>query len=96
MGSVFYNGKNFCLWGASYIKLYDHQTLSIQYYVIIVTIHYSNVQNKVVQQYENECNLQRCHVNILVKHLDMLSGAKANDVFYLTPLPKKPAELGKS
>ena len=26
----------------------------------------------------------------------MLSGTKAYDVFYLTPLPKKPAELGKS
>ena len=49
------------------------------------------MQNKVVQQYENQSNPQRCHVNIFSKYLDVLpEGAKANDVFYLIPLPKKP------
>ena len=51
-----------------------------------------NLQNKVVKQYENVTNPQICHVKILDKYLDVLS---ANDVFYLTPLPKKPAEPGK-
>ena len=55
-----------------------------------------NLQNKVVQQYENGTNPQKCHVKILDKYLSLLpEGAKDNDVFYLCPLPKKPAELGK-
>ena len=56
----------------------------------------SLIQNKVVKQYENESNPQRCHVRILDKYLALLpERAKANDVFYLTPLSKKPAETGK-
>ena len=48
-----------------------------------------NMQNKVVQQYENGSNLQRCYIDILGKYLDVLpEGAKANDVFYLIQLPK--------
>ena len=52
-----------------------------------------HMQNKVVQQYENESNLERCHVRILDKYLSLLpAGGKANDVFYLTPLPRKPEQ----
>lgn len=54
-----------------------------------------NKQNKVVKQYEN-ANPDRCHVRILDKYLSLLpEGGKANDIFYLTPLPSKPADPGK-
>ena len=55
-----------------------------------------NLENKVVKQFENEANPQRCHVKILDKYLDLIPAeAKDSDVFYLTPLSKKPDELGK-
>ena len=54
-----------------------------------------NMQNKVVKQYKN-AKPDRCHVRILDKYLSLLpEGAKANDIFYLGPLPSKPAEPQK-
>ena len=57
-----------------------------------------NMQNKVVQQHENESNLERCHVRILDKYLSLLLYQKEEKlmmyVFYLTPLPCRP-EPGK-
>ena len=56
-----------------------------------------NVKNKVVKQYENSMNLQRCYVKILDKYFELLpKEAKSNDVFYLSPLPKKPTQSGKA
>ena len=49
-----------------------------------------NMQNKVVQQYENESNSTYRYLSLLQE------GAKDNDVFYLTPLSKKPADPSKT
>ena len=49
-----------------------------------------NPDNKVVKQYENLSGSGPCHVKILDTYLSKLpEKAKENDVFYLTPLPKK-------
>ena len=55
-----------------------------------------NVKNKVVKQYENISNPQRCHVKMLDKYFEFLpKEAWSNNVFYLTPLSKMPTEPGK-
>ena len=52
-----------------------------------------NCQNKVVRQYENTIESGVCHVKILDKYLEvLLREAVDKDVFYLTPLPKVPAD----
>lgn len=55
-----------------------------------------NVKNKVVKQYENTANPERCHVKLLDKYFEVLPReAKDNDAFYLTPLSKKPSDTLK-
>lgn len=55
-----------------------------------------NVQNKVVKQYENTANPERCHVKLLDKYFEVLpKEAQDNDAFYLTPLSKKPSDTLK-
>ena len=55
-----------------------------------------NLQNKVVQQYENTSGSGVCHVKILDKYLQVLPPEAADkDVFYLTPLPKVPTDHSK-
>ena len=52
-----------------------------------------NSDNKVVKQYENVSGSGPCHVRILDIYLAKLpKKAIENDVFYLTPLPKKPLD----
>ena len=52
-----------------------------------------NSDNKVVKQYENLSGSGPCHVKILDIYLSKLpTKAKENDVFYLTPLPKRPPD----
>ena len=55
-----------------------------------------NLQNKVVRQYENTTESGVCHVKILDRYLEVLPPeAVGKDVFYLTPLPKVPADPAK-
>jgi len=55
-----------------------------------------NLQNKVVRQYENTTESGVCHVKILDRYLeDLPPEAVDKDVFYLTPLPKVPADPTK-
>ena len=55
-----------------------------------------NLQNKVVRQYENTTESGVCHVKILDKYLEILPpDAVDQDAFYLTPLPKVPADPTK-
>ena len=54
------------------------------------------LQNKVVQQQENEINPQMCHAKTLDKYFDGLpEGAKAKHALNLTSLPKKLVEPGE-
>ena len=56
-----------------------------------------NMDNKVVRQHENTSGKGACHVKILDLYLQKLpSKAWENDVFYLTPLQKKPEDPSKS
>ena len=56
-------------------------------------IHLRNVKNKVVKQYENISNPQRCHVKMLDRYFELLpKEARSNDV---CPLSKTPTEPGK-
>lgn len=55
-----------------------------------------NVKNKVVKQYENTANPERCHVKLLDKYFEVLpKEAQDNDAFYLTSLSKKPSDTLK-
>ena len=75
-----------------HIGCYSHREFGSKF----GSIHLRILQNKLLQQHENENNPQRCHVKILDKYFDVLpQGAKAKNVVNLPPLPKKPTELGK-
>ena len=55
-----------------------------------------NLENKVVHQFENVKNPEKCHVRILDKYLSLIpQEAYKSDVFYLTPLASKPADPSK-
>ena len=52
--------------------------------------------HKIVRQHQNTTNPERCHVQILDKYLSKIpKEAQSKDVFYLTPLLKKPIHPSK-
>ena len=55
-----------------------------------------NQHNKIVQHYQGN-NPERCHVAVMDKYLSLLPAeAKDQDVFYLTPLSKRPDDPRRS